>query len=62
MSIATLLLMAATFGGLTYSAAKGISEGELENSYEKYKKVIKNNNLDSLSTKDIIEDLWRRWR
>ena len=59
MSIATLLLMAATFGGLTYSAAKGISEGELENSYEKYKKVIKNNNLDSLSTKDIIEDLWQ---
>ena len=59
MSIAMLLLMAAASGGLIYGTAKGISEGELENSYEKYKKVIKNNNLDSLSTKDMIEDLWQ---
>ena len=54
-----LLLMAATSGGMIYSAAKGVSEGKLENSYEQYKKVIKHNNLDSLSTKDIIEDLWQ---
>lgn len=54
-----LLLMAATTGGMIYSTAKGVSEGKLENSYEQYKKVIKDNNLDSLSTKDIIEDLWQ---
>ena len=59
MSVAMLLLMAATSGGMIYSAAKGVSEGKLENSYEQYKKVIKHNNLDSLSTKDIIEDLWQ---
>ena len=59
MSVAMLLLMAATSGGMIYSASKGVSEGKLENSYEQYKKVIKHNNLDSLSTKDIIEDLWQ---
>ena len=59
MSVAMLLLMAATSGGMIYSTAKGVSEGKLENSYEQYKKVIKHNNLDSLSTKDIIEDLWQ---
>lgn len=54
-----LLIAAAASGGIIYSATKGASEAKLENSYEYYKKVIEHNNLDSLSTKDIIEDLWQ---
>ena len=60
--LATLLLGAGIlyFGHRTgVEISKAIEKGELQKEYDNYKQVIKNNNLDSLATKDIIEDLWQ---
>ena len=60
--LATVLLGAGIlyFGHRTgVEISKAIEKGELQKEYDNYKQVIKNNNLDSLATKDIIEDLWQ---
>lgn len=59
--LSTLLLGAGIlyFGHRTgVEISKALEKGELQNEYDNYQQVIKNNNLDSLSTREIIEDLW----
>ena len=58
MTIAALLLTAVVSGGLIYGEAQKKTRHEFQDEYKNYQKVIKDNNLDSLSTRDIIEDLW----
>ena len=57
--LSTLLLVAGGLTAFTYGVASGYRNSELEHNYKNYKETLKNNNLDSLSTKDIIEDLWQ---
>lgn len=58
MTIAALLLTAVVSGGLIYGEMQKKTRHEFQDEYKNYQKVIKDNNLDSLSTRDIIEDLW----
>jgi hypothetical protein len=41
-----------------YNILKTHEIDDLRKSYDDYQKVVQDNNLDSLSTRDIIEDLW----
>lgn len=59
--LGTLLLTAGVlyFGHRTgVEISKALEKGELQDEYNNYQQVVKDNNLDSLSTKEIIEDLW----
>ena len=58
MTIAALLLTAVVSGGLIYGEMQKHTRHEFQDEYKNYQKVVKDNNLDSLSTRDIIEDLF----
>ena len=58
MTVAALLLTAVVSGGLIYGEMQKKTRHEFQDEYKNYQKVVKDNNLDSLSTRDIIEDLW----
>lgn len=47
-----------TLTGWQYGKSKGLQGHELRNAYDNYQNAIKNNNLSSLDTKDLIEQLW----
>lgn len=60
-------MLAALLGGIGvlvlgshagYNILKLHEMPDLRKSYDDYQKVVRDNNLDSLSTRDIIEDLW----
>lgn len=61
MTIAALLMGVGTLILSSHTGMKILqahASGDLKDSYKNYQKVVKDNNLGSLTTKEIIEDLW----
>ena len=61
MTIAALLMGVGTLILSSHTGMKILqahASGDFKDSYKNYQKVVKDNNLGSLTTKEIIEDLW----